>query len=125
MKEYFNVQLILPYPPNIPKKAMARIWRYRALVYAAVTEQWPKDLFRPLNQHLALQIFIHPNNHQKSSIMTIAIQVIDCLKADPQFSTRPRAAVYLDDSQIDHFSVTRGSVTLGAAYVTVRLTPWP
>lgn len=132
----FAVTLTLPFPPSVNaslvygnrSRMLARkvIWGYRAAVCEAVATQWPHGLFRPLNQRLALAIVLYPSNARRWDLDNRVKQIFDALATDGFHSTRPRAAVYLDDSQIDHFSVTRGAVNRHSVpYVTVQITPWP
>lgn len=133
--EPFDVLLRLPWPPSVNAsfvygnrgRMVARkvVWDYRTAVCKAVAAQWPVRLFRPLNQRLALAIVLYPTNARRFDLDNRLKALWDSLSTDHQPSTRPRAGVYLDDSQIDYFCVTRDPVDRQSIpYITVRITPY-
>lgn len=130
-----SVTLTLPWAPSINRsltygnrgrmQARKAIWAYRAAVCHAVDTQWPPALFRPLNGRLALQIVFSPHTRHRFDIDNPIKIIWDSLATDGTASLHPRASVYLDDEQIDHYEVTRGPVIAGPAVITVQITPFP
>lgn len=133
-EERFAVTLVLPWAPSINRslvyghkgrlEARRAIWAYRAAVCLAVEAQWPVTLFRPLNGRLALHIVFSPSTRRTFDLDNPIKQIFDSLATDGTPSLHPRASVYLDDKQIDHFTVTRGPVCPDASRVTVHISPW-
>ena len=130
-----RVTLTLPWVPSVNRSlvygnrsrmvARKAIWAYREAVCQAVDAQWPPELFRPLNGRLALRIVFLPATRRAFDLDNPLKQLFDSLGTDGYASLHPRASVYLDDRQIDHFEVTRGSISAGPAVVTVHITPFP
>ena len=135
LRERFTVTLTLPWAPSVNQslvygnrgrmQARKAIWAYRAAVCQVVDAQWPPALFRPLNGRLALCIVFYPHTRRWYDIDNPIKQIFDSLGTDGYASLHPRAGVYLDDRQIDHYEVTRGPVIAGPAVITVHITPFP
>ncbi len=130
-----RVTLTLPWAPSVNRsltygnrrRMVARkvIWAYREAVCHAVDVQWPPTLFRPLNGRLSLQIVFSPSTRRRFDIDNPIKVIWDSLATDGYVSLHPRASVYFDDRQIDHYEVTRGPVIAGPAVVTIHITPFP
>ena len=113
-----TLSLVFPYPPSVNtyyrnlsgRTVLSKKGRmYKTSVCRAVLAAGGN---RHLQQRLSVSVVLHPTDRRRRDIDNAMKGILDSMQS---------AGVYLDDSQIDRLTVTRGDVERGGvALVTVE-----